>query len=344
MRPSSITIEILQNNNVYNTITLTEANNWEMNDVVVPRFDENGNEYVYTVREATLTGYTPSYAYQESYSGPVKLKFSHFDLFDEGIHTFTIIYELDGEYYSFEIDDGDGSSLPSYGKEFINLDENNCIEIPSSNFYIDYSWGYVSGNCDGFAIESIEPIESVETWYGTKIDNINSIDPDNTMIIKDITDLKLDMDNLPDHIDVEFGEAIWKYIGMEDTAYTITNTSDPEIPLTITKIWKDDNNMNNTRPDSLDITVYQNGQVYQVLTFTSANASASNTNVWATTINVPEYDAQGNKYIYTISEDESNLFLDYYYYEPYINQNTLTATNVGIWLPPLELILLLLIP
>lgn len=116
----------------------------------------------------------------------------------------------------------------------------------------------------------------------------------------------------------------------------LTNKLD-SIPLTITKIWKDDNNIYNTRPDSLDITVYQNGQVYQILTFTNTNASASNTNVWAITINVPEYDAQGNKYIYTISEDESNLFLDYYYYEPYINQNTLTATNVGIWLPPLEI-------
>ena len=130
---------------------------------------------------------------------------------------------------------------------------------------------------------------------------------------------------------------MWKYVAFAENALIVTNSRETETRLTITKIWVDDNNMYFTRPDSLDITVYQNGVVYRVLTFTNMNADINNSNVWKSTISVPMYDANGNECVYTISEDESNLFLDYYYYEPYINQNTLTATNVGVWLPPIDI-------
>lgn len=131
-----------------------------------------------------------------------------------------------------------------------------------------------------------------------------------------------------------------RYIDHPTYNIQLANTYTPTlkyIPLKITKIWRDDNNKYNTRPNSLDITVYQNGQVFDVLTFTSANMIGENINVWESTINVPNIDENNNKCIYTISEDESSLELEYYYYEPYINQNSLTAINVGIWLPAVEI-------
>ena len=116
----------------------------------------------------------------------------------------------------------------------------------------------------------------------------------------------------------------------------LTNKLD-SLPIKVTKIWRDEDNRYDTRPNSLDITVYQNGTVFEVITFTSANMIGGNINVWESTINVPKFDENGNEYIYTISEDETNLELGYYYYEPYINQSSLTAINVGVWLPPIDI-------
>ena len=80
---------------------------------------------------------------------------------------------------------------------------------------------------------------------------------------------------------------MWKYVAFAENALIVTNSRETETRLTITKIWIDDNNMYFTRPDSLDITVYQNGVIYRVLTFTNMNADINNSNVWKSTISVP---------------------------------------------------------
>ena len=332
LRPATISVSILQNGELFRVVTLSAADNWKLTDIEVPRFDENGNEYVYSLQESIPEGYSASYSEKQAYNGPVRIKFSHFNLFEQGINDFQIIYELNGEYYSMPITKPEGY-LP--GGNF-NLDANNCIEIPSPNFYVYYSWGFNSGDKEGFAIESIEKIEST-TIEGYYLDNLNGLGLENAPEISDITDIKLDLNNLDDGLDIENDVVMWKYVAFAENALIVTNSRETETRLTITKIWVDDNNMYFTRPDSLDITVYQNGVVYRVLTFTNMNADINNSNVWKSTISVPMYDANGNECVYTISEDESNLFLDYYYYEPYINQNTLTATNVGVWLPPIDI-------
>ena len=74
--------------------------------------------------------------------------------------------------------------------------------------------------------------------------------------------------------------------------------------LDVTKIWQHDRNIYNTRPSTLDITVYQNGNEYRDITLTPNNAMANNSDKWAQRIdNVPLFDIQGNPYIYEIQEE-----------------------------------------
>ena len=103
--------------------------------------------------------------------------------------------------------------------------------------------------------------------------------------------------------------------------------------LTITKIWDDENNKYETRPETLNITLLQNETVYKTYTLNSTNALETDENKWQiTNIKVPKYDSNGNEYIYTIQEDENNFNLLYYYQNPIYNQDTLTVTNTAVWL------------
>ena len=100
--------------------------------------------------------------------------------------------------------------------------------------------------------------------------------------------------------------------------------------LDVTKIWQDDENRYNTRSDSLDIKVYQNGNEYKNITL-SPNNTTNSTDIWSKRIdNVPLYDTIGNPYTYTIEEDLADINSNYYFDAIY-DQDNLTVTNIGIW-------------
>ena len=101
--------------------------------------------------------------------------------------------------------------------------------------------------------------------------------------------------------------------------------------LDVTKIWQDDNNKYDTRPSSLDIQIFQNGNEYKNITLTPNNAVVNTLYKWYQRIdNVPLYDLQGNPYTYTIEEDITDINSNFYFDAIY-DQKNLTVTNIGIW-------------
>ena len=80
----------------------------------------------------------------------------------------------------------------------------------------------------------------------------------------------------------------------------ITNTFKPErvtekTDITMTKIWEDNNNKFNTRPDSIILTV--NGTDYKVEGTKTADS-------WSRTEKLPKYDAEGKEISYTATENK----------------------------------------
>ena len=99
----------------------------------------------------------------------------------------------------------------------------------------------------------------------------------------------------------------------------------------ITKIWNDENNKYNTRPESLSIKLYQNGEEFRTITLTSNNVDKDDNNKWVYSLNdVPLTDAQGNPYNYTIQEESLSLTTSFYK-TPVYSQDSLTVINTGIW-------------
>ncbi len=71
--------------------------------------------------------------------------------------------------------------------------------------------------------------------------------------------------------------------------------------LTVYKIWEDDGNALNVRPDSVDITLYQNGEEFEKATLKAEEG-------WQYVFNVPVADENGVLYEYSVSEDTLELY------------------------------------
>ena len=60
-RPVSIQVHLLRNDVIWDTHTLTESNDWQYTWEELPARDDNGTEIAWSVQEATVEGYFPSY-------------------------------------------------------------------------------------------------------------------------------------------------------------------------------------------------------------------------------------------------------------------------------------------
>ena len=78
---------------------------------------------------------------------------------------------------------------------------------------------------------------------------------------------------------------------------TFTNTLGGTTSVTVTKVWSDYNNADNTRPGSITVRLLRNNATYDDHTLTGTG------NTWSYTwSNLPLYDANGVRYTYTVAE------------------------------------------
>ncbi len=98
---------------------------------------------------------------------------------------------------------------------------------------------------------------------------------------------------------------------------------------TVSKVWKDNNNIQKLRPSFCTLKLFQNENLYKTLTLTPSNAIVNDPNTWELTIdNLPEYDNLGNKYFYSVEEDPIKLSNGDKYI-PSISKNIVTNTLSG---------------
>ena len=66
-RPKSVQVTLLQNGTAYDTQTLSETNGWQYTWDKLPKYDKNGKEISWTIREVSVSGYVSSVR-QNSYT------------------------------------------------------------------------------------------------------------------------------------------------------------------------------------------------------------------------------------------------------------------------------------
>ena len=260
-RPSSINVILKQNGNDYQDVTLTgNDSTWESDEITVPMYDNNGVKYTYTIIENTIPSYGLVDYDQENFKITNTLK-------EKTLLTITKIWKDNSNEYGTRPD-----SLS------ITLLQNGT----------EYQTISLSGNTN--------------TWTTTiEVPKYDDNQQEYTYTIKEVND------NLEDYQDITYS----------DDDLTVTNGLKKDYDLTITNKWIDHNNDYQTRPNSINVKILQNGEEYQAIEM------SGNSNEWTKTITVPYYDSNNKKYEYTIVED---LEISKYGCITY-DQTTYTITN-----------------
>ena len=208
------------------------------------------------------------------------------------------VFDSDGDEYIYSIEE---KSVPNYYQSFI---DNKAYTItnkyikdtpPKTSIVIRKVWDDANDK-DKLRPNSIDvnvyrdnvlfktiTLSNDNNWYYELL-NLDKVDSEGNSYIYEIKEK-----------DVPFG-----YLSSID-GFTITNKHIPKketekIEITISKIWDDFNNKNETRPENIDVEIYRNN-----ILFKTVKIKASDN--WLIVVSdLDKYDSSGKEYIYTIKE------------------------------------------
>lgn len=151
-RPSSITVKLMRKTEndaepVYSgkSIVTSAADNWEYDFGLVQKYDTEGNEYIYSVVEEPVSGYTAHYTSDKATNG-LALMFNSRTGTYNSYDRFTIYYNYRGKIF--------GKTF--YGKS-TNSPAGQTINIPTGEFWIAFETDG-SNNDYGFKFDQIVPV------------------------------------------------------------------------------------------------------------------------------------------------------------------------------------------
>ncbi|QWI19607.1 Cna B-type domain-containing protein [Bacillus wiedmannii] len=335
-RPSSIKVELLQNEKVVDTKEVTAADGWKYKFDNLPAYDANGVAYKYEVKEQPIDGYTT--------------EVNGYDI------TNTKVVQTTKVEGTKTWKDGNAQSRPTMIK--VDLLQNGTV-IATQEVSEATGWKYefkdlaindVAGKAYKYEVKE-QPVDGYEskvngyditntkvgktsvagtkTWKGgteeehkaIKVDLLQNGTVIATQEVSKETGWKYEFKDL-----VAFDEngKAYKYEVKEQSVdgyeskvngYDITNTKVGETKVEGTKTWKDDNATD--RPEMIKVDLLQNGKVVDTKDVTVA------TNWKYTFEKLQAYDAEGKAYKYEVKEQAVPG------YESKVNGTDITNTKVG---------------
>ena len=313
VRPSAVTITLLQNGKEYQTTQATAANNWKYSFNQVPKTDSNGNAYTYTVKEAAVEGYTSKVSGYNVTNIRTPGKTSLFvakNWCDADNQDGTRPSSVQVQLYADGVATGDPVTLSEANKwsyTFTGLPVNargNKIaytvkEVNTPKGYTsvvtgDATKGYILTNKhtpEATAVSVVKKWVDADNQDGTRTSSVQ---------------VQLYADGVATGDPVTLNAAnSWKYqwtglkaknngaavaytvkevntpagytaevSGDQTSGYTLTNKHTPEVTaVCVAKKWVDADNQDGTRPDSVQVQLYADGQAQgDPVTLNAANS------------------------------------------------------------------------
>ena len=313
-RPSEVTYDIYDSkdlNTIVKTVTLnssnqTDNNTWNLTVDNLKKYDDNGQEIEYTVKERPIENYLSLNDYSEYYNG-LLIKFSadsdyNFHICTEKIEKdkYKCLSHYGYQYYS------DQNSVDSNGGSYI---KDQTIYIPSKDIYILYK--YTSDENKKIKIENITPIhyenseereQSIETIkiaddYSANIDEYLDANPS-----------ELNPNTYVDGYYTNYYEWHYEWKGsfeQKPNSTVVRNTINlTDIPFT--KIWNDVG-FENKRPSEIKVRIYNEQEpniLVQEITLNSSNQDQTDPYKWNGKFeNLPKYNTNGSIAKYIIKEE-----------------------------------------
>ena len=328
-RPESITINLLANGEIIDTIEVTEADGWAWTFENLPVFENHGTEIVYSITENAIDDYSTEY---DGYNvinthtpeqTSVTVSKAWFDNNDQdGIRPdeITVILLANGE----ETDEtlvltadnnwtGSFTELDKYadGVEIVYTVSEIEVEGYETVITGDQITGYTITNSH---LPEIVSVEGAKTWDDNN--NQDGVRPESITInllrngevidsveVTEADDWSWSFINLPKYENggVEIVYAITENAvegySTEYDGYNVTNSYTPaEISITVSKAWADDNDADGLRPDEITIILYANGEKTREKLELTAEG-----NWTGSFLGLPKYEG-GVEIVYTIEE------------------------------------------
>ncbi|WP_144511823.1 Cna B-type domain-containing protein, partial [Bacillus thuringiensis] len=352
-RPESITVQLLQNDKVFTDakVEADKEGNWNFNFKDLPKYDETGKEYTYTVSEVKVKDYetkvdgtTITNTYKntettevsgkkvwEDYNNQFKTRPESItvQLLQNGTEINKQEVKADKEgNWSFNFKD-----LPKYdgqGNEF----KYTVSEVKVKDYETKVDGTTITNtykNTETTEVSGKKVWEDYDNKFNTRPESIT------VQLLQNGTELKAEavkadkegnwnfsFKDLPKY-DEQGNEYTYTVSEVKVNGYetkvegtTITNTykNTETTEVSGKKVWEDYDNKFNTRPESITVQLLQNGTELK-----AEAVKADKEGNWNFSFkDLPKYDEQGNEYTYTVSEVKVNG------YETKVEGTTITNT------------------
>ena len=324
-RPDKIVVNLLQDGKVIRTKEVSKNDNWSYSFNNLPKYDNNNNEIKYSISEEKVDKYTTEvvgYNIINTYKATTKIDVTktwidHNNADNTRPDKITIILLKDGiKIKEQEVSESDGwkytfDNLEKYNDK--NEEIHYTIEEKTVNGYTSIIDGYNITNKYSGKVKT--SISGKKIWkdYNNK-DNtrpneieVNLVKEGKVISTKKVTSANgweytfndLDKyDEQGNEITYEITENKVDGYETEINGYDIINTYKAVTSINGRKIWMDDNNKDNTRPDSITVNLLRNGVIIK-------SKVVSEEDNWKYSFdNLEKYDEDNNEIKYSISENK----------------------------------------
>jgi LPXTG-motif cell wall-anchored protein len=363
-RPTSITVQLLQNGEVFQTKTVTpnKEGEWHYEFTDLPTTDESGQTYDYAIQETPVEGYTT--------------KVNGYDLVNTYRNTETT--EVSGTKTWNDYDNKFNTRPESITVKLIQNDKEINKQVVKSDNHGNWTYRFdklpkydAEGKVYTYTIQE----ENVPE-YTTKVNGYDLVNTYRNTETTEVSGTKTWNDNdnkfntRPESITVKLmrnGEKYaeknvksdnhgnWTYrfdklpkYDAEGKVYTYT-IQEENVPEYTTKVngydlvntetttvsgrktWNDNDNQFNTRPENITVKLMRNGEKYA-----EKNVKSDNHGNWTYRFDkLPKYDAKGKAYTYTIQEEKVSGYTTkvngYDLVNTYRNNETTEVSGTKTW-------------
>ncbi|MBJ8096423.1 Cna B-type domain-containing protein, partial [Bacillus cereus] len=314
-RPSSIQVELLQNDNLIQTQEVTAANNWNYTFADLAQYDANGVLYTYTVKEHPVAGYKSEVnGYNITNTKVAKLTVEGTKTWKDGNATdrpATIKVDLlqNGNVIKTQ----DVLAVMGWKYIFADLQAYDANGVAYQYEVKEHPVAGYQSSVSGYDITNTKvgetKVEGTKTWNdnnatdrpsSVKVDLLQNGKVVDTKEVTVATNWKYTFEKLQAY---DTNGVAYIYTVKEQSVdgyksevkgYDITNTKVGETKVEGTKTWKDGNATD--RPSTVKVDLLQNGKVVDTREVTAA------TNWKYIFEKLQAYDTNGVAYIYTVKE------------------------------------------
>ena len=330
-RPTSIKISLFANGNVVKSLDVTAATNWTYSFTDLPKY-EAGTEIKYTVGEEAVADYetkvegynitnthkpatldiTGTKTWNDSNNQDGKRSKSiTVNLLANGRITDTKTVTADDNWtYSF-------TDLPKYANGQKITYTVSELTVPGYTTTIDDNYNITNSYTPGETSASVTKIwDDADNQDGIRPESItvallaNGTPTNKTVTLTAANNWTQTITGLPEKADGEYITYTWTEVNVpegysltgtskNETVTTLTNTHTPELTsITGTKTWKDADNQDGKRPESITVNLFADGTKLK-----SQSVSADADGNWSYSFtDLPKY-ANGQEITYTVTED-----------------------------------------